>query len=253
MRYFLKFAYKGTVYHGWQIQPNAQTIQGMLEKALHCLLGEHIVVNGSSRTDTGVHAREQYAHFDTDSTFEISQLMYRLNAFLPADIAVLEIYHLNEKCHSRFDAIARKYTYRIAKSKDPFTLDTSLYFNKKLDLEKLNKACNILRKHQDFESLSKVKTEVNNFICDIKEAYWLETPLSIEFHITANRFLRGMVRTIVGTMIDIGLGYISLENFDEILLAKNRNKAGKSAAAKGLCLEKVIYPENYFEINSPKL
>lgn len=249
MRYFIEIGYLGTNYHGWQIQPNANSIQEELEKSLSTVLNLPIRIHGSSRTDTGVHARQQFAHIDLESlSISVSDLVWRLNSFLPKDISINGIHSLSETAHARFDATDRKYIYRINLEKDPFVLRNSLYFRKPLDLPMMNAAAQILFKHKDFQCFSKVKTEVNNFICTMEIAEWRQNGANLEFHIKANRFLRGMVRAVVGTLLDVGLGKISLEGFEDIILSKDRTKAGGAVKAHGLTLEEVNYPLNYFEV-----
>ena len=248
MKYFLEISYIGKNYCGWQIQPNANTIQEELEKAFFLIFSERITINGSSRTDTGVHARQQFAHFETQTEiFNTVQLINRLNKILPEDIAVQNIYHLSEDAHSRFDAVSRKYIYRIIHNKDPFYKDIAALIFKKPGLELLNKSCNILKKHIDFEAFSKVKTDVKTFDCQILEAFWIYNGQILEFHIKANRFLRGMVRAIVGTQLMVGFGKISLDDFENIILSKKRENAGMAAKANGLTLEEVNYPFEYFK------
>lgn len=242
MRYFIELSYKGTSFCGWQIQPNAPTIQEEIEKALALILRKEIRITGSSRTDTGVHAAQQFAHFDTDEPLtNFEHLVYRLNAVLPSEIAIQRIFLVNDDAHSRFDAKFRKYTYRITLLKNPFFIDTSYYYNVKLDLESMNKACALMMQHTDFQCFSKVKTDVNTFDCTISHASWEQKETMTLFHIQANRFLRGMVRAIVGTMLEIGQGRMSLDEFEQIILSKNRNKAGRAAPANGLTLEVVGY------------
>lgn len=246
MRLLIEVCYDGGAFHGWQIQPNAHTVQEELEKALSRVLKTPIRIHGSSRTDTGVHARQQFAHFDLDSNeLDIPQAIWKLNSALPPTIAVNGLWRIAEEKHTRFDALNRKYIYRIHLRKNPFVLRNSLYFRKELDFEKMNEAAETLTKHLNFQCFSKVKTEVNNYNCTISEAKWFPSIDGWEFHIRANRFLRGMVRAIVGTLFDVGLGKISIEDFENIIESKSRNEAGSAAAALGLTLEEVVYPENY--------
>lgn len=219
----------------------------MLEKCLLQLLNKEITINGSSRTDTGVHAKVQFAHFDTDE-INTENLAYRMNSWLPKDIAVKQIYAVPQEFHSRFDATSRAYCYRINQEKDVFNFETSLFYNNELDFDIMNQAASLLLTHDDFQCFSKVKTEVNNYLCDISKAEWIKNGDHWEFHIEANRFLRGMVRAIVGTLFEIGIGKIELNNFQEILDSKDRNKAGVNVKAHGLTLEKVNYPEGYFNV-----
>lgn len=246
LRYFLEFAYKGTNYHGWQRQPNATTVQELIEVCIEQVLRSKITLNGSSRTDTGVHAAHQVAHFDTE--IEISNnFVFRLNSCLPKDIAILALHLKDDNCHSRFDASERSYIYRLHTHKNPFLVDTSLHFSKPLDFDLMNQAAALMLDHSNFECFSKVRTEVNNFNCDIREAEWLFSDHTMEFKITANRFLRGMVRAIVGTLLEVGQGKRSLQDFQDILNSNDRSKAGANVKAHGLTLEKVAYPKGYFE------
>ncbi|MGR3809485.1 tRNA pseudouridine(38-40) synthase TruA [Jiulongibacter sp. NS-SX5] len=248
MRYFIELSYLGTHYHGWQLQPNAVSIQEKLEDAFSKILRSEIRIQGSSRTDTGVHARQQFASFEIeDLVMQLKDLIWKVNSYLPGDIAVQNIYQATEDQHARFDAENRKYIYRLHLKKDPFRSHNSLLFKRSLDLEKMNKAAEILFEYTDFECFSKVKTDVNTFNCTILEAEWKKKGDTLEFHIKANRFLRGMVRAIVGTLLDVGEGKKTLEDFREIIESKQRTKAGRAVEALGLTLEEVNYPKGYFK------
>lgn len=246
MRYFLEISYKGTRYHGWQIQPNALTVQEVLNKALSTLLGEPVDTLGSGRTDTGVHASVQVVHFNTEREIKDSFLL-SINALLPKDVSVQWIRAVNDDAHARFDATQRSYIYKIALQKNPFDQELVWFYRGQPDVELMNRAAALLLKHTDFECFSKVHTEVNNFNCTITKAYWEQNGSSLHFHITANRFLRGMVRAIVGTLIEVGKGKCSIEDFEKILLSKDRNKAGMAAPPEGLYLCEVSYPETIFK------
>ncbi len=241
MRYFIEFAYKGTNYHGWQYQPNAISVQETLTKALATILKTTIELVGAGRTDTGVHAKQMFAHFDYDTVIDSNFLIHKLNSFLPNDIAVLAFHKVNDDAHARFDAKKRIYQYHIHTKKDAFENNNSLYYNTNLNINLMNKACEILFEYTDFECFSKVNTDVNTFNCTIYEANWTQVNDKIEFTIAADRFLRNMVRAIVGTMIYIGLEKVSLQQFKEIIESKDRNKAGFSVPAHGLYLTKVEY------------
>lgn len=241
MRHFIKFAYNGTHYHGWQTQPNAVSVQETLTKAISTILGETIELMGAGRTDTGVHAREMYAHFDLEKDFDASHLVHKLNSFLPKDIAVFEIIPVHAEAHARFDAKKRTYQYHIHTFKDVFQTELSWYNPQKLDVELMNQAAQILLKHTDFECFSKVHTEVNTFNCQIFEAYWTQQNHELIFTISADRFLRNMVRAIVGTLINVGLQKITLEDFENIIQSKNRSEAGFSVPAHGLYLTEIEY------------
>lgn len=245
-RYFLELGYKGTHYHGWQIQQNAHTVQAELEKALTTILGVHTGIMGSGRTDTGVHAAKQFAHFDTTENLIEDEFLRKLNGVLPKDIAGYGLRKVNEEAHTRFDAIWRSYVYRISLRKDPFEQESAWQLFKNPDIELMNQAASLLLVHEDFQCFSKVKTDVNTFHCKIKEAYWEQNGPILLFHITANRFLRGMVRAIVGTMIELGTKKITVEEFQKILDSKKRNEAKAAAPAHGLFLRDITYPDNLF-------
>lgn len=249
MRYFLEISYLGRNYHGWQTQPRESSIQEEIEKALQTLLKEEVRIHGSSRTDTGVHARQQYAHFDfVKLPISKEDLLWKLNSFLPKCIAIKKLLEMRAECHSRFDAISRKYVYRINLVKDPLELDKSLHFGKELNLEKMRAASKILLENIDYQCFSKVKTNVGNFNCTITQAEWIQKGNHLEFHIKANRFLRGMVRAIVGTLLDIGTEKVTLQEFQAIITSKDRTNAGSAVKAHGLTLEEVNYPDDYFEL-----
>ncbi len=241
MRYFIQFAYNGTHYHGWQIQPNASSVQETLNKAFSVLLNEPISIMGAGRTDTGVHAIEMFGHFDTEKTLDIPVLVHKLNSFLPKDIAIFDIILVHDDAHCRFDATKRTYEYHINTVKNPFLQELSWYVNQKLDVDFMNEAAQLLLKHTDFQCFSKVNTDVNTFDCTIFEAFWKQEEGKLIFTISANRFLRNMVRAIVGTLINIGLHKITLEDLEDIIASKNREKAGFSVPAHGLYLTNIYY------------
>jgi tRNA pseudouridine38-40 synthase len=243
MRYFIECAYRGTNFSGWQIQNNALAVQEVIEKALSTLLKRKIDITGSSRTDAGVHAMQQMAHFDFQEEINnLDNLVYRINKVLPFDISIQRIFIVEDDYHSRFEAISRKYEYRISRKKNPFQRGLSYEFNGDLDINLMNEACKILFFNTDFQCFSKIHTDVLTFNCTIIEARWEEKIGDLlVFHIKANRFLRGMVRAIVGTLLEVGLGKISLVDFEEIILSKDRKKAGWSVPAEGLFLMEVNY------------
>lgn len=243
MRYFIECAYLGTQYAGWQIQPNALTVQEEIEKALTTLLKEPTSLTGSSRTDAGVHAYTQVAQFDRKNPIsDINQLVYRLNKILSKNITIKKIYEVPEDYHCRFEATYRKYEYRILTRKSPFYQNMAYQFEMPLDLNKMNEAAQILFEYEDFECFSKLHTDVKTFNCTIMQAEWKqESSDLLVFHIKANRFLRGMVRAIVGTLLEVGLGKLSLEGFEKIITDKNRQNAGRSVPAQGLFLMEVNY------------
>lgn len=246
MRYFLDISYFGTNYHGWQIQNNASTVQAEIEDALTKLLGSPTPVMGSGRTDTGVHAKQQIAHFDTEKELDTLQFMFKLNSFLSSDIAINGLCEVNTEAHTRFDALERSYEYFIHTHKNPFKQQLSYYFPKPLAIDKMNEAATKLIGTHDFESFSKVKTEVNNFLCSVKEARWQMENDSLVFRVTANRFLRGMVRALVGTLLEVGLGKLSTEDFVKIIEMKDRKAAGRAVPAHGLFLSKITYPDSVY-------
>ncbi len=243
MRYFLQFSYFGKYYHGWQNQPNAITVQQVLEEKMSVILGESIDLVGAGRTDAGVHAKQMYAHFDIEKDIEDKKdLLFRVNAFLPDDIAVQSIIEVQEDAHARFDAITRTYEYWVTQEKNPFLIDASYLVKKVLDVNAMNKAAKVLFEYNDFECFSKSNTDVRTFLCDIKYAKWVKVDDKLVFTIQADRFLRNMVRAIVGTLLDVGLGKNSVENVNTIIKSKDRSKAGASVPANGLYLTKVTYP-----------
>lgn len=251
-RYFIQLSYNGTAYHGWQIQENTyRTVQQVLNEMLSRLLNEPIVITGCGRTDTGVHASEYFAHFDsTIEDLEINQhkWIFKFNFALPADIAIQKIISVKEKSNARFDAISRTYQYIINKKKDPFQIDMSCFLYGPLNIEEMNKATKILFDHIDFSAFAKTNTQNLSNNCKIYKAEWKEENDSLIFTISANRFLRNMVRAIVGTLLNVGKGKITIEEFNEIIESKTRSKAGFSAHACGLYLTKVEYPQNYFNV-----
>ncbi len=241
MRYFIKLAYNGTQYHGWQYQPNASSVQETMNKAVSTLLNTKINLMGAGRTDTGVHAKEMYAHFDFEASFDITSLVHKLNSYLPKDIAVYDIIPVHDEAHTRFDATKRTYEYHINTFKDPFSQEQSWYFHQRLDVDLMNEAAELLFNYTDFQCFSKVNTDVNTFDCTIFEASWQQENGKLIFTISANRFLRNMVRAIVGTLINIGLHKITLADFNAIIKSKNRDKAGFSVPAHGLYLTEIEY------------
>ncbi len=246
-RYFIALAYNGLAYHGWQRQPNAISIQQVLEEALSKLLRENINVMGAGRTDSGVHARQMFAHFDLAIALkDQKEMIFLLNGFLPNDIAVRNISRVKPSAHARFDAIERSYEYHITNVKDPFYADFHYYLKKELDLVLMNQAAKILFSHEDFQCFSRTNTDVKTFLCNIKTAEWRKEGTSLIFHISANRFLRNMVRAIVGTLLEIGNKKRSVESLDRVIKSKDRRKAGFSVPANGLYLTNIQYPNNIF-------
>ena len=248
-RYFIELSYKGTRYSGFQVQQNALTIQAELEKAMQVFFRQPFSLTGSSRTDAGVHARQNYFHFDTDLSIQPGQV-YNLNALLPGDIAVTRIVQVTDDAHARFHATAREYRYYIYQVKNPFLADRGYFYPYKLDLALLNEAAAVIREHSDFTSFSKRNTQVKTFLCQLSLAEWMEEGDCMVFHVTANRFLRGMVRGLVGTMLRVGRGHIGIAELRQIIEAKNCAGADFSAPPQGLFLETVYFPENIFTITA---
>ncbi len=246
MRFFFEISYNGTNYHGWQHQENATGIQEVVENALSKLVRAKTGIVASGRTDAGVHCIQQFFHADIEKKFDREHLLRRLNAFLPGDIVITNIVTVKENAHARYDARARVYEYRITRVKDPFLIHRAFYFFRDLDVPTMNRAAALLRGRHDFQCFSKVKTDVNHFICEVKEVRWNQKGELLVFTITANRFLRGMVRAIVGTLLDVGTGKISVKEFQEIIHVKDRKKAGMNVPAAGLYLIKVKYPRKIY-------
>ena len=241
-RYFLQLSYKGTRYFGWQRQPNAISVQELIEKTLSTVLREEIAVVGAGRTDTGVHASFYVLHFDVlNEITEPEKLLYHLNRFLPDDIAIQKIKKVNSDFHARFSAVSRTYKYYISMVKDPFTTDTSYQFNVPLDIEKMNEAAKILFEYTDFTSFANLHTDVKTNNCKIFQAEWETENNQLVFTIKADRFLRNMVRAIVGTLLEVGKGKITVDDFREIIEMKNRGAAGTSAPPQGLFLVDIGY------------
>jgi tRNA pseudouridine38-40 synthase len=241
MRFFIELSYKGTNYHGWQEQPNAKTVQAEINRALSTILNTNIEVIGAGRTDTGVHANQMFAHFDCDIDFDIQNLMFKLNSFLPSDIAIKDIFKVKEDANCRFDALSRTYQYHIIQKKDPFN-KTAYFLQNDLDIKAMNEACKYIIGKQDFTSFSKVNTQTFTNNCDVMFAQWEVVNTNLIFTIKADRFLRNMVRAIVGTLLDVGFGKIIAADVTKIIAAKDRSKSGVSVPAHALFLTEVKYP-----------
>lgn len=242
MRYFVTFSYDGTRYHGWQIQPNGDSVQARLQGALSTLLRHEISVTGAGRTDAGVHARMMVAHFDYEGVLDCTQLAYKLNRLLPYDIAVEKVESVSEEMHARFSATSRTYHYYIHTTKDPFLRAYSCELHYPLDFQKMNEAGLLLTSYDDFGAFCKAGADVKTTLCHVTEARWIQTsPTTWYFRITANRFLRNMVRAVVGTMIDVGRGRLSLVEFCKVIEGKRRTEAGESMPGNALFLEKIEY------------
>jgi len=244
-RYFLEVSYIGTNYAGFQIQKNAVTIQSEIEKALQILLKKKISLTGSSRTDAGVHALQNYFHFDIDETLD-RKLIYNINAILPDDISVNDLRPVKPESHCRFDAIARLYKYRVYWKKNPFLLDRAYYYPYKMDINKLQQAALLLYEYTDYTAFSKRRTQVQTYNCSIVENGWRVDEDQLIYAIKANRFLRGMVRGLVGTMLQVGKGNIQPEQFRKIIEERNSSMVNFSVPAKGLFLQEVFFSTDYF-------
>ncbi|MCQ9640099.1 tRNA pseudouridine(38-40) synthase TruA [Chryseobacterium sp. WG14] len=241
LRYFIEFSYNGKNYFGYQIQPDAISVQEELEKALSTILREEIKTTGAGRTDTGVHAKKIFAHFDTEQELN-DQFPRRLNGFLPPDISIKKIFRVKDDFHARFDATYRTYEYYISLEKNPFTQESAWqHWKRSLDIDKMNEACKILFEYEDFTSFAKLKTDNKTNICKMYKAEWEQEGSELKFTVSANRFLRNMVRAIVGTMVEIGVGKLKPEDLRKVIEDKNRNAAGTSAPAHGLYLVDVGY------------
>ncbi len=248
-RYFIRLTYNGSAYNGWQVQPNAVSVQQCIESGLAVVSGVKSGITGCGRTDTGVHAANFYAHFDSEVAFNqesIDQFAFRLNRFLPDDILIEKISPVIPGAHARFSAVSREYEYLIIRQKDPFRFKTAFYVHGDLDIGKMNESAALLLGKHDFESFSKVHTQVNNFFCDVQCARWETDGHLLKFNIRADRFLRNMVRAIVGTLLDVGRGKITREEFQLIINSHNRSAAGCSVPANGLTLTRVEYPIEIF-------
>jgi len=242
-RYFIQLAYNGTNYHGWQVQPNALTVQELIEKGISAITRQKVDVVGAGRTDTGVHASFFVAHFELGEELDYPvQLVHKLNAFLPDDITIIKIFPVDNDMHARFSATSRTYYYFVSERKEPFRKEFTFKSNYPLDIVKMNEAAALLMQFDDFTSFSKLHTDVNNNNCKVTAAEWkMENGLLI-FQITANRFLRNMVRAIVGTLIDVGRGKLSIADFVNVIEAKNRGEAGTSVFPGALFLTDIEYP-----------
>lgn len=246
MRYFFEIAYHGANYNGWQSQRNAVGVQTVVEDVLGKMLRSPIAITGSGRTDAGVHCEQQFFHVDLPEAFDGDQLILKMNSFLPRDIAIRSIRRVRPDASARYDAVERSYRYQITRLKDPFLQGLSWHYFKALKIENMNRAAALLVGEHDFKSFSKVKTDVNHFICDVKKAQWREKGHSLIFTVSANRFLRGMVRAVVGTLLDVGTGKITQKEFVSILQSQDRRKAGPNVPAHGLYLQAVKYPARIY-------
>lgn len=242
MRYFIDLSFDGTNYHGWQIQPNGMSVQERLQQALSTLLRTPIEVTGAGRTDAGVHARQMIAHFDMAQPVDAPQLAYKLNRILPRDISVQAVYEVSDDMHARFSAVSRTYHYYIHTRKDPYLRHYSCEMHYALDFDAMNRAASLLLEYDDFAAFCKAHTDVKTTLCRVTRAEWVQTSdHEWYFVITANRFLRNMVRAVTGTLIDVGRGRITLDDFRRIIESRRRTDAGESMPPQALFLEKIEY------------
>lgn len=244
-RYFLEVAYKGTAYSGFQIQENANTVQAEIEKAFSILQRTQVILTGSSRTDTGVHALQNYFHFDFDAPVH-EHFVYKMNAILPGDIVIKSLRQVNETQHCRYDAIWRGYEYHIYTQKDPFVSDRAYFFPYKVEMNKMQQAAAVLKEYRDFSSFSKRNTQSKTFLCELFESEWEQRGSIIVYKVQGNRFLRGMVRALTATMLKVGRGKLSIEDLRLVIEAKDCTKASFAVPGHGLRLVSVEYPEGYF-------
>jgi tRNA pseudouridine38-40 synthase len=245
-RYFIELSFKGTHYHGWQSQQNAVSVQSVVESALQMVTREKIKTTGAGRTDAGVHARVFYAHFDSNYNFmqDVTHTLYKLNALLPPDILILKMFQVRSEAHARYSAVSRVYEYTITCRKDPFDLDFSWHYPVLLNIKRMNQASKLLISVNDFTSFSKLHSNTKNNICHVKNAIWRKKGDKLLFQIEADRFLRDMVRAIVGTLVDVGRGKISIFDFTRIIEGRNRKLASGSVPAKGLSIKMITYPSD---------
>jgi tRNA pseudouridine38-40 synthase len=242
MRYFVTFSYDGSRYHGWQIQPNGDSVQAQLQRGLSLLLRQEVMVTGAGRTDAGVHARMMVAHFDFPTSLDEKQLAYKLNKLLPGDIAIAGVRQVEENLHARFSATSRMYRYYVHTAKNPFLRNTSCELHYPLDFNKMNEAADMLKRYDDFGAFCKAHADVKTTLCKVTVARWHQTsPTTWYFEIRANRFLRNMVRAVVGTLIDVGRGRLTMEDFQRVVEGKKRTEAGESMPAHALFLEDITY------------
>ncbi len=244
MRYFVELSYNGKNYHGWQKQPNSISVQQLVENTLSNVIRKDITIVGCGRTDAGVHASQFFLHFDMEEELDTENLIFKLNSCLPTDIAIYRVFSVSDKDHARFSAVFRSYEYRIFLKKNPFFTDTSWQvYNQNYDLKKMNEAAKILFEYTNFKCFSRSRTDVKTYNCKIMRAEWIQDNDVFVFHIKADRFLRNMVRAIVGTLLQIGQHKITLQDFRRIIESEDRTQAGASAKAKGLFLTEVGYSE----------
>ncbi|WP_143310619.1 tRNA pseudouridine(38-40) synthase TruA [Chitinophaga vietnamensis] len=245
-RYFIEVAYKGAQYSGFQIQENAHTVQAEIDKALSILFRDTIVSTGSSRTDAGVNAMQNFLHFDTALPLH-PQFLYKINAILPEDVVLKQVYRVPPDAHCRFAALGRSYEYTLYTHKDPFMKDRGYFFPYKMNIDALQEAAAVIREYKDFTTFSKRNTQVKTFLCTIGESHWEVSEERIVYNVTANRFLRGMVRGLVGTMLRVGRGKLTMDQFREAIESRDCTKADFAVPPQGLFLMKVSYPEGLLQ------
>lgn len=249
LRYFIELSYNGKNYFGWQIQPDAISVQEKVNLAISTILNRPILTTAAGRTDTGVHASQMFVHIDTDVAIDTEDYVYKFNAVLPDAIAIHTIKRVQDDAHTRFHATSRSYEYKIFQGRNPFLLDTTWQlYQQQLDVDKMNQAAALLLKHENFKCFSRSKTDVKTYNCKITKAEWVREGKMLTFHITADRFLRNMVRAIVGTLVEIGKGKRNVNDFETIIKSKNRSEAGVSAPAQGLTLTAITYPETVYHV-----
>ncbi len=247
MRYFFEIAFNGNPYHGWQIQENAITVQQVVQEKLQLIYkNEKPVVTGCGRTDAGVHAEQFFFHVDIPTIKNLNKYCFQMNNMLPIEIQLKKICLVKEDAHARFDALSRTYEYRFSTLKSPFNSGFVTYISEKVNVNSMNECCKMIKGKHDFTSFSKTHTDVNHFFCEIFDAEWVKKDEQIIFRVKANRFLRNMVRALVGTMVLVGKEKISLSDFEKIMISKDRTNAGPSAKAQGLFLTKISYPNQIY-------
>ena len=239
----MELAYHGRAYHGWQRQPNAVAVQEVVEKALSTFFQHSVEIVGAGRTDAGVHARQLFAHIDLEQLLP-ENFIFKLNSLLPKDIVIRNIYPVPADAHARFDAVSRTYEYYVVQKKDPFAVDTAYFIKTKLDVDRMNEAATILLKYSNFKSFSRSRTDVKTYNCKLEYAYWEQKENKLIFNIKADRFLRNMVRAIVGTLVEIGLYKMEIEKMHEIIQSECRSEAGASVPAHALYLTRIEYPKD---------
>ncbi len=244
MRYFIELSYFGKAYHGWQNQPNSISVQEVLEENLSKVLRSRISIVGAGRTDAGVHAKQMFAHFDSEVALDEALMRYKLNSMLPKDIAIADIFEVKAEAHARFDAVARSYEYHILQEKNAFCQNFAWLLKGDLDVKAMNEAASVLKDYSNFKCFSRSRTDVKTYNCRIDQAEWKREDEKLIFHITADRFLRNMVRAVVGTLIEIGQKKYSVSRMHQIIESEDRAEAGASVPAHGLYLTRIVYPEN---------